>query len=445
VSVLSAALPPALAGWRAPTDDADALRVLAGQVDEAGHAHETCARLLRHAIAQLLLVWRGTAADAARAALEQLVRRALDAAASHAAAADVLRVCAARGAEAQVLWAQAQEAERLDLEERAAREHAALAGALVGPYEVDGSPLRRHARHLASQACSLAQAAHEQAAAQLRDLAPTAPVRPHALGPGDHVRGAGSAAVEAVWGSAVLAAELSLPRLVADRHGWLSDVLSLRNGLRYAQEHPGEAVRAAAGWDLLASGRYGEWAGGLAPDLLSGVLTGGALPVTRRAAGLGRQLADLAEDVDDLERLDGRGVFYSPVAGGAVRPAPDAVMTPRYPTAIRELTPERQTHILDGDPPPRTGGGHRPGTGKPGKSEFPASWSDDDIIRRVMETARHPERTVEQKGRNVLARATYDGVEVQVVVHPEGRIITAYPLSGPGVVKNPPQARTPAS
>jgi hypothetical protein len=38
------------------------------------------------------------------------------------------------------------------------------------------------------------------------------------------------------------------------------------------------------------------------------------------------------------------------------------------------VTPERTTHILDGEP--GGGGGHRHGTGIPGKTEFPASWDD---------------------------------------------------------------------
>ena len=38
------------------------------------------------------------------------------------------------------------------------------------------------------------------------------------------------------------------------------------------------------------------------------------------------------------------------------------------------------THILDGD---ATGGGHAPGTGVPGKSEFPAGWSRDRIMDAI--------------------------------------------------------------
>ena len=46
--------------------------------------------------------------------------------------------------------------------------------------------------------------------------------------------------------------------------------------------------------------------------------------------------------------------------------------------AIR-VSPERTKHILDGEP---GGGGHRHGIGKPGKTEFPASWDDKKIIEQ---------------------------------------------------------------
>jgi hypothetical protein len=46
-------------------------------------------------------------------------------------------------------------------------------------------------------------------------------------------------------------------------------------------------------------------------------------------------------------------------------------------------------HILDGD---ATGGGHRHGTGKPGETEFPSSWTDDQIIWDVESVATKPDR-----------------------------------------------------
>lgn len=57
------------------------------------------------------------------------------------------------------------------------------------------------------------------------------------------------------------------------------------------------------------------------------------------------------------------------------------------PDVIR-LPPERVRHILDGD---RWGGGHRHGTGRPGKAEFPASWDDERTIGHIMDVARNPD------------------------------------------------------
>jgi hypothetical protein len=99
------------------------------------------------------------------------------------------------------------------------------------------------------------------------------------------------------------------------------------------------------------------------------------------------------------------------------------------------LTAKRRTHILDGD---GTGGGHRSGTGKPGKSEFPEDWSDSDIEDALYDVAESgaymgagniPNSEVLQKRVN--------GVTVKVVVGSNGSIITGFPLSGQGVVKNP--------
>jgi hypothetical protein len=101
------------------------------------------------------------------------------------------------------------------------------------------------------------------------------------------------------------------------------------------------------------------------------------------------------------------------------------------------VTPERLTHILDGD---STGGGHRHGTGKPGKTEFPAGWDDGKVADVLVDVARRPDQPPghqEWNGRWVT-RGTRDDVEVVVVVAPDGRIWSGWPLpGGAGVVKNP--------
>lgn len=111
-------------------------------------------------------------------------------------------------------------------------------------------------------------------------------------------------------------------------------------------------------------------------------------------------------------------------------------------TVVQDLSPGRRQHILEGDPPEvrsGNGGGHRSGTNKPGKTEFPADWTDDDIIRRVMETARHPETAVWQDDRGTWrVTAVHDDVVVTVAVDLDGQVVTAFPIAdGRRGVRNP--------
>jgi len=102
------------------------------------------------------------------------------------------------------------------------------------------------------------------------------------------------------------------------------------------------------------------------------------------------------------------------------------------------VTPERSTHILDGDAD--GSGGHRHGTGIPGKTEFPASWHDKKIIDTVVDVACRPDLPPKHQEWNDrwVARGTRDDVEVVVVVARDGRIWTSWPTpDSPGVVKNP--------
>jgi hypothetical protein len=102
------------------------------------------------------------------------------------------------------------------------------------------------------------------------------------------------------------------------------------------------------------------------------------------------------------------------------------------------VTPERTNHILDGDAD--GSGGHRHGTGIPGKTEFPASWDDMKVIDTVVDVARRPDLPPKHQESNDrwVARGTRDDVEVVVVVARDGRIWTSWPTpDSPGVVKNP--------
>jgi hypothetical protein len=116
----------------------------------------------------------------------------------------------------------------------------------------------------------------------------------------------------------------------------------------------------------------------------------------------------------------------------------DAVDSGQRPPldAIR-ITPERIVHVLEGD---KTGGGHRSGTGKPGKTEFPAGWNDEKIIDSALDVARKPDKPPVRQDRNDtwLCSGTRANVEVSVVVARSGEIVSGWPEEGgPGVVRNP--------
>jgi hypothetical protein len=115
------------------------------------------------------------------------------------------------------------------------------------------------------------------------------------------------------------------------------------------------------------------------------------------------------------------------VAGHPDKPASDAI----------QLADNRRNHILDGD---KWGGGHRHGTGKEGKTEFPADWDDQQVSGVILDVARYPDQSPVYQGWNSrwIVVGTRDNVEVSVVVQSDGRIWTAWPEEGsPGVVRNP--------
>ena len=95
-------------------------------------------------------------------------------------------------------------------------------------------------------------------------------------------------------------------------------------------------------------------------------------------------------------------------------------------------TPQRRKHILDGD---ATGGGHRAGTGNPGKSEFPADWTDDRIMHEISDVATDPNAASRvSRGGRVVSEGTRDGITIRTVVDKDGEIITGYPTN---VRRNP--------
>lgn len=88
-------------------------------------------------------------------------------------------------------------------------------------------------------------------------------------------------------------------------------------------------------------------------------------------------------------------------------------------------------HILDGD---ARGGGHRFGTGAPGKSEFPADWSDEKIIAAIEAVANDASSRKYRRSRDsrVIVEGVRDGIVLRVVIEADGiQIITAHPIDVP--------------
>ena len=66
-----------------------------------------------------------------------------------------------------------------------------------------------------------------------------------------------------------------------------------------------------------------------------------------------------------------------------------------YSDSKTTIDDSAKKHILDGDGD-FGGGGHRYGTGKPGKSEFPQNWDDNRIIESIIDVAKDPKSSVTQ-------------------------------------------------
>jgi hypothetical protein len=110
---------------------------------------------------------------------------------------------------------------------------------------------------------------------------------------------------------------------------------------------------------------------------------------------------------------------------------------PGYPVN-RTLSPQDEQHILAGHPTDLTSGGHRHGTGRPDKTEFPEDWDDARITRNVQDVADNPDSAVDVGDGTWYVTGTRDGVQIGGFVRTDGSIKSGFPISGPGVTRNPP-------
>ena len=92
-------------------------------------------------------------------------------------------------------------------------------------------------------------------------------------------------------------------------------------------------------------------------------------------------------------------------------------------------SPQRRSHILDGD---ATGGGHRPGTGNPGKSEFSQGWSDDQIMHSISDVATDPNAiTRAGRGGRTITEGMRNGIDIRVIQDANGEIVSGFPTNVP--------------
>ncbi|NQX64626.1 EndoU domain-containing protein [Paenibacillus alba] len=94
-----------------------------------------------------------------------------------------------------------------------------------------------------------------------------------------------------------------------------------------------------------------------------------------------------------------------------------------------DLTGFRKDHILNR---------HRAGQGIPGKTEFPATWSDEKILAEISDVATDPKSTWSMgKWDSPYATGTRDGIDIRVDFYPlnhpnyAGKISTGYPTNVP--------------
>ncbi|WP_329242912.1 EndoU domain-containing protein [Actinoallomurus sp. NBC_01490] len=145
-------------------------------------------------------------------------------------------------------------------------------------------------------------------------------------------------------------------------------------------------------------------------------------PAAQRSADTEKDRSEGSDESDGLSYgWDRPGVIDDPK-----RPDVDTI----------HLTGDRRAHILDGEPGFR--GGHRAGTGTPGKCEFPAWWDDDTIVRNILDVARHPDIVTMQENGRWRAQGKRDLVDITIIIEPGGPIRTAWPEPGGiGVKQNP--------
>ncbi len=199
---------------------------------------------------------------------------------------------------------------------------------------------------------------------------------------------------------------------------------NLFNRYKYAENNP---YRFTDPDGRCSASRIGAEPGSICGGSAGGLPTG---TIAAHQAALAQQLSSAARGFSNLATAGAsqalRMLRFTPQGMAAGRILSEGANSEDKPSL---LDPKGETHVLDGD---KTGGGHRSGTGKPGKSEFPSGWSDDRIKGEISDVATDPasSRAPGRGGREVV-RGTRGGIDIEVIVEPNGRIVTGYPTNVP--------------
>lgn len=144
--------------------------------------------------------------------------------------------------------------------------------------------------------------------------------------------------------------------------------------------------------------------------------------------------------VHTVATRDARGSPSGPGASSLVSPVSIRGVVVAANTGddlVNLASPTRTSHILDGEVRPNGtfGGGHRAGTGFPKKSEFPATWSDAQVMHNISDVATDPALVWRPgaKPGDFWVNGTRDGIDIEVLIRND-EIWTAYPTN---VARNP--------
>lgn len=234
--------------------------------------------------------------------------------------------------------------------------------------------------------------------------------------------------------------------------GMVDSGASLLNAMAH---HPDLMLALAGGAALVAVSATGEAAGlladatgfgipaGLAVSAVStaGLLTGGAGFV---AAGAGLQAAATGEN-----RVT--GVVANPF--GDTVTAPTMIDSAGNPwdrnsqwEKVTGQVPDGSKIAHDGSsrvhvpygselPDGSWSGGHWHEAGVANKTVFPPEWTPERILQETLDVARNPDQPPKQTERGTWETyGSRDDVEIKVILKPDGTILTAHPIRGPGVV-----------